>query len=397
VIKIEKTTEQFIKGAVAVHGEKFDYSLVRYKDVATKVTIICPIHGAWEQSPHNHLQGKGCGKCGGKHMDTKEFIRRAKIAHPDDNYDYSPTKYIDCKTKVIIICLVHGRFEQKPTYHLGGKRCGKCAGNLTDKEEFIRKAKIKYGEDKYSYELVEYVDCTTKVTIICLEHGEFQQVPDAHLKGYHGCKDCIYHGKIKIDRVCPTCNKVFRREFDSIYCSHGCRAVAGQRQPKKCIRAVCDNLFKTSQPKQKYCSVECMTTDYKEKHKNKCKQIMDQLKTLDPNKINDEILIQRLEQRLRRLKYDETNSAQRNARDHTRRARLKGNGGTHTEKEWLEVLELYGNKCVYCGDIGKMTKDHVIPIANGGTNDISNIVPACGTCNRKKGTKIWQPKVLVTA
>ena len=72
-----------------------------------------------------------------------------------------------------------------------------------------------------------------------------------------------------------------------------------------------------------------------------------------------------------------------------RRARIKGNGGTITDKEWLALLEKYGYKCLCCGrnDV-KLTLDHVVPLDKGGPNTIDNAQPLCGSCNSSKGTKI---------
>lgn len=56
-------TEIFISKARQVHGDKFDYSKVNYVNSQTKVTIICPIHGEFEQKPNNHLNGQGCIHC----------------------------------------------------------------------------------------------------------------------------------------------------------------------------------------------------------------------------------------------------------------------------------------------------------------------------------------------
>jgi hypothetical protein len=61
--KVRKTTEQFIKEAIAVHGDKYDYSKVEYKTGNDKVCIICPKHGEFLQTPYNHLQGCGCKMC----------------------------------------------------------------------------------------------------------------------------------------------------------------------------------------------------------------------------------------------------------------------------------------------------------------------------------------------
>lgn len=44
-----------------------------------------------------------------------------------------------------------------------------------------------------------------------------------------------------------------------------------------------------------------------------------------------------------------------------------------------------GLPCHYCGAPKAGTVDHVIPVSRGGTNDASNLVPACGPCNYSKG------------
>lgn len=58
------TTEEFIEKARKVHGDTYDYSKVTYTDSKTKVCIICSIHGKFWQTPAKHLQGQGCKQCG---------------------------------------------------------------------------------------------------------------------------------------------------------------------------------------------------------------------------------------------------------------------------------------------------------------------------------------------
>ena len=111
-------------------------------------------------------------------------------------------EYVDCKTKVCIICPEHGEFWQTPSDHIFQKQgCPKCGikrradKNRLSKEDFVLKAKEIHG-DKYDYSKVEYVDCMKKVCIIChekdkngKEHGEFWQTPNNHLRG-NGCPKC---------------------------------------------------------------------------------------------------------------------------------------------------------------------------------------------------------------
>jgi hypothetical protein len=68
----KKTTEEFIKNAIEIYGDRYNYSLVEYIGAHTKVKIICPIHGVFEQSPNNHLRW-GCSMCSGKDKTTGQL------------------------------------------------------------------------------------------------------------------------------------------------------------------------------------------------------------------------------------------------------------------------------------------------------------------------------------
>lgn len=127
-------------------------------------------------------------------MDKEEFIERANKRHCG-KYDYSKVEYINCKTKVCIICPEHGEFWQTPDNHYRGQGCPMCVGKkrwdtrgrLTT-EDFIEKARKIHG-DKYDYSKVTYVSARKKICIICPKHGEFWQTPDSHLNG-NGCPEC---------------------------------------------------------------------------------------------------------------------------------------------------------------------------------------------------------------
>lgn len=197
--KRKKDTEWFVEMAKSVHGNKYDYSKSIYKGVGEKVEIICPEHGAFWQRAGHHLSGNGCKKCGCEQageklkMGTKEFISKSISIH-GDSYDYSKVEYIDNRTKVCIICPIHGEFWQTPSNHLRGQGCPKCGDELVSRnrrsstEEFIQKAQVIHGY-KYDYSIAEYVTCHTKVKIICPEHGVFEQTPNSHLRG-NGCPKC---------------------------------------------------------------------------------------------------------------------------------------------------------------------------------------------------------------
>ena len=64
------TTESWVQKAKALNGGDYDYSKVEYKNNATHVTIICPEHGEFEQTPNMHLRGRGCPYCHCSHGET---------------------------------------------------------------------------------------------------------------------------------------------------------------------------------------------------------------------------------------------------------------------------------------------------------------------------------------
>lgn len=197
---VSSNTEEFVKRARKVHGDKYDYSKVNYVNNRTKVIIICPEHGEFEQVPDSHLRGSGCPICRWKKakeslrksvgLTTEKFIERAKKIH-GDKYDYSKVKYENTDTKVCIICPKHGEFWQTPHHHLMGIGCPYCGQKKYDTNEFIRRAKEVHG-DKYDYSKTNFICKKNKVIITCPIHGDFEQLPLNHLAG-RGCPECGRH------------------------------------------------------------------------------------------------------------------------------------------------------------------------------------------------------------
>jgi 5-methylcytosine-specific restriction endonuclease McrA len=72
---------------------------------------------------------------------------------------------------------------------------------------------------------------------------------------------------------------------------------------------------------------------------------------------------------------------------HARRARKQSQGGSYSAQDWRDLCAKYGHVCLCCGRAVRLTPDHVVPIAKGGSNDISNLQPLCLPCNLRKATK----------
>lgn len=207
------TKEEFIKKAVEKHDNKYDYSLVNYVNIRTKVKIICQEHGTFEQNPNVHLSGHGCSDCAGNKKISKEFfIKKAKELH-GDKYDYLKVNLINNSTMVEIYCKKHNKFFlQNPRKHLLGLGCPWCDRSKMDSEEFIIQAKRIHG-DKYDYSLSNYIKSNKKIKIVCQEHGLFEQTPNAHLSG-HGCATCSGNKKLDVKSFIKKAKKIHADKYD---------------------------------------------------------------------------------------------------------------------------------------------------------------------------------------
>lgn len=215
------TKEQFLKRAREVHGWKYDYSQMVFINMKTKIKIICPIHGEFWQTPHNHLQGKGCCKCGhlktnqSKILSTKEFIERAKKKHP--NYLYDETQYFGFNKELIVKCPIHGKFKVVAHNHLIGTGCPKCGilnkgPKRSTTEIFIEKAN-KIHSNKYDYSKTKYVLANKNVEIICPVHGVFLSTPNKRLSG-RGCPMCKRPlGEIFVEQILTSNNYKYLPQY----------------------------------------------------------------------------------------------------------------------------------------------------------------------------------------
>lgn len=110
---------------------------------------------------------------------NQDFITKADLIH-NNKYDYSKTNYINSKTKISIICDIHGEFTQTPNNHLNGSGCVECGRLRTQQfhtktpDQFIFEANTIHN-NKYDYSNAIYVNDHTKISICCNTHGIFEQ------------------------------------------------------------------------------------------------------------------------------------------------------------------------------------------------------------------------------
>lgn len=145
-----------------------------------------------------------------------------------------------------------------------------------------------------------------------------------------------------------------------------------------CKKTSWDSKSKYEKKKRHYCSTKCYSKDRKENWK---REEQNAYKGLTP-----------YESHRKYVKNNPERIAHLKAR---RYARQKNAVGNHTLEEWQELCKKHNNRCANCKEEKQLTKDHIIPLSENGTDYISNIQPLCRNCNSRKWKKIYQNPELI--
>ncbi len=208
--KLVSNKEEFMKKANMIHKNKYDYSKLIYINALTKGTIICPIHGEFQQILSGHLNSGGCKKCGtiltnnSNLLSTEEFIEKSIKIH-GNKYDYSMSKYINSHEKIYIICKKHKEFRQTANSHLNGNGCPTCIHIISKSEiEFLDYVKIPQTEENRQKYIKPYkVDGYDPITNTVYEYlGNY----------YHGNPDFFDQSKYN-----QKCHKTFGELYKNTF------------------------------------------------------------------------------------------------------------------------------------------------------------------------------------
>jgi very-short-patch-repair endonuclease len=197
--------EIFLEKARIKHGDKYRYDRMVFINMSTKIEIYCTECKIYfTQKPSEHLR-YGCNSCSVRkralkaRISKKEFLKRSRIAHPNNKYNYDEVEYVDTETKVKIYCeYCEDYFMQTPKKHMQGQGCYDCGIRERDdkrrkpQELFIEQCQaIKNNREDFDYSKVEYHGDRSVIIIICNTCGnEFKQTANTHLHGEHGCPYC---------------------------------------------------------------------------------------------------------------------------------------------------------------------------------------------------------------
>ena len=212
---LKMSFDDFLKKANKVHNNKFTYPDNNFFE-EEYVRAQCPKHGVFKQRKFSHINGAGCKKCFNEKnaLSKEEFFRRIKKIH-GDKYDYSKVNFSATNKDITIICRDHGEFEQRANSHMHGSGCYKCSiENSKITKEEFINRVKKLHQNKYDYSKINYQDADTRIEIVCPEHGSFWQRPRRHMMG-RSCKKCnINVPKITLEEFIERAVKVHQNKYD---------------------------------------------------------------------------------------------------------------------------------------------------------------------------------------
>ena len=209
----------FLQKAKRKWGDKYDYSLVEFKNSNTKIKVI--LDGEiYEQTAHNHL--KYAPERVLKRKTTEQFIKESNIIH-DNKFNYDKTEYVKNQIKVTITCPIHGDFTQRPLSHLQGNGCSNCNESKGEKEiaKFLNKYDINYDRQH------KFSDCKNIFQLpfdfyipsirTCIEFdGEQHFLPLSFFGGQEALDKLKINDKIKSDYCEDNYISLIRIRYDQI-------------------------------------------------------------------------------------------------------------------------------------------------------------------------------------
>lgn len=228
-----KNKEDILAEFREAHGDTYIYPsnmLDNYRTMREKLTIVCRVHGQFQQTAEGHRRGRGCPECGrtklreGKSEPFRSTVKRANKVH-SNAYTYLEVKScVGEKGKLKIICPKHGVFVQRKSAHLSGQGCPKCGAETVTKKLLVpwpklRERMIEKHQGKYQYlEPENYAGYKSTLIVVCPVHGEFAQNLGDHLRG-RGCPSCFREGRrSKIQDVVSKALITHEGRYD--YCCH---------------------------------------------------------------------------------------------------------------------------------------------------------------------------------
>ena len=210
-----------------------------YVSLRKDYRFLCTIHNSkFVAKMSQALKSKPCPLCKSR-VEGSNFIEKARMLH-NDRYQYYEEDYVCSRTKTKIYCRNHSEhFYQRPSAHLRGQGCPKCANlaisasGLKSQEDFINYLK-RVCPDGISYSQVEYKGAFVKVNMYCSKHGEFSITP-ANITSCKvtPCKEC--RKEIRTEKV----ERLFIENSRKIHNNFYDYSLVNYRNNRKEVKIVC--------------------------------------------------------------------------------------------------------------------------------------------------------------
>ena len=223
---MEDKIEKFKDENKLRYDNKYDYSLVIFKNIKDNIKISCPIHGVFEQRVDVHNKGTGCKKCyliergNNSRLTTEDFIKRALLIH-GNKYNYKDTKYSKNSEFLNIHCNEHGIFNQLAGSHLHGSGCPICKESKGEREIrlYLEENNIKFIPQN------KFPNCKNKRPLpfdfylpdynLCIEYNGIQHYePVKYFGGKNRLEKQQYNDLIKAKYCCDNNINLLRIPFD---------------------------------------------------------------------------------------------------------------------------------------------------------------------------------------
>lgn len=222
--KLTKKGHDYLDLLKLVHGDKYDYSKVVYQGGANAITIICPIHGEFEQNARGHSRGQGCPKCHYEttslaNRDTKESFIEKSIKIHGNKYNYDLVDYVNQMTKVDIVCKIHGAFSQQPNSHLCRKEGCPICGNTAGTWSYTKWEEQGFSSTKFESFKIYVIECWNDTERFFKIGKTFRTIGQR----YHAKSDLPYEWRVVYTEqgsaryVCELERELINKHFDVKY------------------------------------------------------------------------------------------------------------------------------------------------------------------------------------
>jgi hypothetical protein len=212
--KLMRDQSEYLHLCNEMHKGKYDYTDTIYTGCKNDIQYRCKHHGLRTQLANSHLK-YGCWNCAvvsrglNLRLTTQEFTEMANNFHRN-RFDYSKSVYINYTTPLIIICKIHGEFEQSPANHLSSGGCIKCSKTFFSKEQIQWLDYIKVSNPTIQYATYgkeHRIEGTRKHADGFIP--ETNQVLEFHGCYFHGCRDCNKDSSVM--------NRLLGKSFNELY------------------------------------------------------------------------------------------------------------------------------------------------------------------------------------